>query len=199
MSLSRWTVLAVALLLAAGIGSVLRLIGEGGSGYVVVEGIGLFLLYTGVGLFMLQVATLIIGPVTYLAVTLRGGTPSLRGIRSRFMIVDILYLSYMAQILFITAFHIIHTIESVDQGEPYATGEFIGTLPALGMFLWLIIFTRWRFFLRMVPREWRQTDPLEGENDESPVQAGVIPFVAVTLTGWLGGLLVASIYSAWLS
>ena len=199
MSLSRWKISAAVLLLAIGMGSALRLIGDGESGYVVVEGIGLFLLYTGLGLFMLQIAALIIGPVTYLVVTLLGGNPSVQGIRNRVMIVDILYLSYMAQILFVTAFHIFHTIESVDQGDPYATGELFGTLPALGMFLWLIIFVRWRFFLRMMPRDWRRIEQQESENNALAVQIRVVPFVAVTLTGWLGSLLVAAIYSIWLA
>ena len=159
------------------------------------------LFYIGLGLFALQIAALAFGPVVYLAVLRLRRLNGVRAVRRGYRIIELLYFSYIAQILLIAVFHITDTIESVDQAEvyPHPTSEFVATLPALLLFLWLIVFARWRFFLRMVPSDLRQTVQTNAEEGNAQVGARVIPFVAVAMAGWLGGLLVAMTYLLWLS
>lgn len=148
--------------------------------------------YIGRGLLMLQAIALAIGFMLYALILLRGGIVSRSSAGVAFLMVDMLYLTYLVQLLLYPIYGIETRLTQHEFDRDFSSFMLIYL-----NFAWLVVFARWRFFLRMMPREWTRSDTTPSANRGATVRLPVVPFLVVFAIGCVSVLMLATLFYSW--
>ena len=158
------------------------------------------LLHAGPGLLNLQILAMLVGPLFFFVAAARGKFESPSFVRKSYVAIDVLYLTYLLQLLLMMVFFTVSTLSLMN--APDSPGNerdlFLISLPSFLLFGWLIVFARWRFFQRIVPREWRRMPAVDIDRaDSGNWEPSTGPIVVAFVIGWFACLLALPINAFW--
>ena len=158
------------------------------------------LLHMGPGLLNLQILATLAGTLLYFLASARGFLMDSVFLRRAYLAVDVFYLSFLLQALLMAIFFFVFTLSRA--GYPNLDNDhWVSFLIGLGWFVffgWLVYFARWRFFQRIVPREWRRMPAVDIDRaDSGNWEPSTGPIVVAFVIGWFVCLFALPINVFW--